>query len=436
LKGSDQSVVKALFISFAFLPLLLQAHGRSLNNTMFVFAAVITALAYKFAAVWVGARVSGASRSDARVIAAAMLASGEVAVIFLGFGVTKWVIDGPFYFGILIYAFASTLLGQTQQRFFASSDKPEVASANDRYPKGAKKNGVFTRGRTVIPATIIAVSLAALGPTALAQSSEDDPAKRAMERIDAAVGERAVAADRALAASKLVNESAEARKRDNPQQAIELLEKAEKIAAESGFFGRSALIDELLHLMSKERAALSPGPTPYAAPPANLELTSVSPKLALARYREYREPLGRILIEEKVPVELLAVALVESGLNPLALSPKGARGIWQLMPETAERYGLVVGATADHRTHPEHSTRAAARYLRDLYQQFGDWKLTLAAYNWGENRVQRIVERTGIRDFDQLARRGLLPLETSKYVPAVLAVWSQIGSLNMLTQQQ
>ncbi|HKC85565.1 MAG TPA: transglycosylase SLT domain-containing protein [Blastocatellia bacterium] len=435
LKGNDQSVVKALFISFAFLPLLLQAHGRSLNHTMFVLAAVIAALAYKFVAVWTGARVSGASRSDARVIAAATLASGEVAVMLLGFGVTKWVIEGPFYFGILIYAFASTLLGQTLLRFFASSDKPEVAPADDQSPKGAKKSGVFTRGRTVIPAAIIAVSLAALGPTTLAQSSEDDPVKRAMERIESAVGERAVAADRALAASKLVNESAEARKRGDPQQAIESLEKAEKIAAESGSFERSALIDELFRLVAKERAALIPGPAPYAAPPANLALTNVIPKLALARYREYREPLGRILIEEKVPVELLAVALVESGFNPLALSPKGARGVWQFMPETAERYGLSVSATDDHRTHPEHSTRAAARYLRDLYRQFGDWKLALAAYNWGENRVRRIIERTGVRDFDQLARRGLLPLETRKYVPAVLAVWSQLGSLNMLTQQ-
>ncbi len=279
------------------------------------------------------------------------------------------------------------------------------------------------------------VGPAALGPNALTQSTEDDPVKRAMDRIEAAVDGRAVVAGRALAASKLVNESAEARKRGNPQQAIESLEKAEKIAAESGSFERSALIDESLRLVAKERATLNTGPATYAAPTTKLALTGVIPKIALARYREYREPLGRILIEEKVPVELLAVALVESGFNPLALSPKGARGIWQFMPETAERYGLAVGAADDHRTHPERSTRAAARYLRDLRRRFGDWKLALAAYNWGENRVQRIIEQTGIRDFDQLARRGLLPLETRKYVPAVLAVWSQMGSLNTLTQQ-
>jgi membrane-bound lytic murein transglycosylase D len=124
---------------------------------------------------------------------------------------------------------------------------------------------------------------------------------------------------------------------------------------------------------------------------------------------------------------LLAVALVESGFNPLALSPKGARGIWQFMPATAQRYGLTVEPMNDHRTHPERSTRAAARYLRDLYKQFGDWKLALAAYNWGEDKVQRVIDRTGVRDFDEMARRGLLPAETRNYVPAVLAVWAKLS---------
>jgi membrane-bound lytic murein transglycosylase D len=81
----------------------------------------------------------------------------------------------------------------------------------------------------------------------------------------------------------------------------------------------------------------------------------------------------------------------------------------------------------DHRTHPEHSTRAAARYLRDLYRQFDDWKLALAAYNWGEDKVQRVIDRTGVRDFDEMARRGLLPAETRKYVPTVLAVWAKLS---------
>ncbi len=116
-----------------------------------------------------------------------------------------------------------------------------------------------------------------------------------------------------------------------------------------------------------------------------------------------------------------AVAYVESRNNPQALSPKGARGIYQFMPDTARRYGLRVGAGHDERTDPLKSRVAAARYLEDLFEQFGDWKLALAAYNAGEGRVQGIIERTGIRDFMQMAWLKLLPEETRRYVPAVLA---------------
>jgi soluble lytic murein transglycosylase-like protein len=188
----------------------------------------------------------------------------------------------------------------------------------------------------------------------------------------------------------------------------------------------------LLRRVADEREALNPKPlTPAFQPLPIARFGKAIPRLVLARYSEYRDTFAHILEEEKVPPELLAVALVESGFNPLALSPKGARGIWQLMPATAARYGLAVQPANDHRTHPEHSTRAAARYLRDLYRQFGDWKLALAAYNAGETRVQQIIDRTGIRDFDEMARRGLLPLETRKYVPAVLAAWSQMAGATM-----
>jgi soluble lytic murein transglycosylase-like protein len=278
---------------------------------------------------------------------------------------------------------------------------------------------------------LMMASLMAFGTAIQAQSAwaadEGDPVKRAMERIEAMVDGRAAAAEHALAASKLVNESAEARKQGRRQQAMEALERAEQVAAEAGALERSVLIDALLRRMADERAALSPQPNAIAAPTANWTLRGVIPKPVLARYREYRERLGRILIEEKVPVELLSVALIESGFNPFALSPKGARGIWQFMPATAAAYGLPVHPADDHRTHPERSTRAAARYLRDLYQLFGDWKLALAAYNAGEGRVQQIIDRTGIRDFDEMVRRGLLPLETRRYVPAVLAVWSRLS---------
>jgi hypothetical protein len=91
-----------------------------------------------------------------------------------------------------------------------------------------------------------------------------------------------------------------------------------------------------------------------------------------------------------------------------------------LPPETARRFGLVVDANHDERLDPLKSTRAAAQYLRQLYAQFGNWRLALAAYDAGENRVQRTVEHNHTRDFWSLT--GPLPEETRRYVPAVLSL--------------
>lgn len=140
-----------------------------------------------------------------------------------------------------------------------------------------------------------------------------------------------------------------------------------------------------------------------------------------ARLARFRPMIERVFAEEGVPSDWIWVGLVESGYDPLARSPKNAVGIWQLIPETARRYGLWVGAERDDRTEPVLATRAAARYLRFLYNNFGDWLLALAAYNAGEQRVAGAVERAGVRDFWELSRMGLLPRETQDYVPAVLA---------------
>jgi soluble lytic murein transglycosylase-like protein len=289
---------------------------------------------------------------------------------------------------------------------------------------------MFAKKAILTLVAVVAVTLAFEAPACAqspATSRDDDPVASAMERIHSAVERRAAIADRVLAATKLLNESKFARKRGERERAISQLQQAEAIANEIEPSERSYLSDELVSAIVAEGAALAPSQPAIQALASDAQKVGAFLRPALARYDVYRESLARILREENLPPELLAVAIVESGLNPLALSPKGARGIWQFMPATAERYGLAVGVTNDHRTSPEHSTRAAARYLRDLYRQFGDWKLALAAYNWGEDKVQRVIDRRGVRDFDEMARRGLLPLETRKYVPAALAVWARLN---------
>lgn len=148
----------------------------------------------------------------------------------------------------------------------------------------------------------------------------------------------------------------------------------------------------------------------------------------IERLKHLRASLDPILQSEGVPVEMASVVLVESGARPNALSPKGALGLWQLMPGTATRYGLRVQPGSDERLDLAKSTRAAARYLNDLYQQFGSWPLALAAYNFGEDRLQRSIDQAGTKDFLQLSRRKLLPEETRNYVPAVLAAMQLLGS--------
>jgi hypothetical protein len=149
-----------------------------------------------------------------------------------------------------------------------------------------------------------------------------------------------------------------------------------------------------------------------------------------------RPAVEPILRSHGVPIDLAAVILVESGGRATALSPKGARGLWQLMPDTARRYGLRVDEIRDDRLDLFRATDAAARYLHDLYAQFGDWKLALAAYNTGEANVGAAILKAHTQDFDQLTRLRVLPLETRNYVPRVLATAQLIGQSSTLGEDR
>ncbi len=132
----------------------------------------------------------------------------------------------------------------------------------------------------------------------------------------------------------------------------------------------------------------------------------------------YVSALKPVFSEQKVPPELVWIAEVESSFDPRARSPAGAAGLFQLMPETAKRYGLRTGFL-DQRLGVVPSGEAAAKYLRALHKRYGDWRLAVAAYNCGEGTVDGLLKKSKARSYDAIATR--LPAETQLYVPKVEA---------------
>jgi membrane-bound lytic murein transglycosylase D len=143
---------------------------------------------------------------------------------------------------------------------------------------------------------------------------------------------------------------------------------------------------------------------------------------SLERGRPYLPELQRILAESNLPPSLALLPVVESGFRRHARGRFGDRGLWQLRPPTARRFGLVVTRQRDDRLHPYHATRAAARYLRLLRHRYDDWPLALAAYNAGERRVDRALEAKPGGTFWELADAGKLPRTSRDYVPHFLAL--------------
>jgi membrane-bound lytic murein transglycosylase D len=142
----------------------------------------------------------------------------------------------------------------------------------------------------------------------------------------------------------------------------------------------------------------------------------------IERQGTYGPMITDTLKAQGVPQDLIYLAAGESAFNPLALSRKGALGMWQFMLGTGMLYGLKRDAWVDDREDPFKSTAAAARHLKDLFKTFGDWYLAMAAYDAGPGVVQRAIEKTGYADYWMLRKLRALPAETENYVPIFIAI--------------
>jgi membrane-bound lytic murein transglycosylase D len=144
-------------------------------------------------------------------------------------------------------------------------------------------------------------------------------------------------------------------------------------------------------------------------------------RLYLSRSTRYLPMIKEVFQEYGLPEDLAYLAMIESGFSPRAYSHAHACGVWQFIKGTAARYGLTVDSYVDERRDPEKSTRAAAKYLLDLYKQFGSWYLAAASYNCGEGRVQKELNQSNHKNFWDLSNNQCLPNETKNYVPQMIA---------------
>ena len=193
-----------------------------------------------------------------------------------------------------------------------------------------------------------------------------------------------------------------------------------------------AVADEIQLTIPPPKAETNQPPRSVPNPPPQKERelwvkkVSVSPWPASAN--EYVPELKPVFAAQKIPPELVWLAEVESGFDRRALSPAGAAGMFQLMPDTARRFGLSLWPR-DQRYQPEPSATASAQYLKYLHDRFKDWRLALAAYNAGEGRVQKLLDRYKTDSYDGIA--GHLPAETQMYVPRVEATIQQREGANL-----
>lgn len=144
-------------------------------------------------------------------------------------------------------------------------------------------------------------------------------------------------------------------------------------------------------------------------------------KIWLSRSSKYLPLISKIFEEHGIAQELIFLPLIESGFSPYATSRAQAVGIWQFMRGTAIKYGLRVDKFIDERRDPEKSAKAAALYLKDLYNMFGSWDFALAAYNAGEGKIMRTMSSVGSKDFWEVIANRKIKRETKEYVPRFVA---------------
>jgi len=215
--------------------------------------------------------------------------------------------------------------------------------------------------------------------------------------------------------------------RQNGQKVLPLLESSEETRPYAAWLAAQMdyqdVADEIRITIPAPKVETHQPAPPRANPSPQTErevwVRKVSGHPWSAAAKEYVPQLKPIFAAQKVPPELVWVAEVESSFDRRAVSPAGAAGLFQLMPETAKRFGLSLWPR-DQRFQAEPSANASAQYLKSLHDRFQDWRLALAAYSAGEGAVQKLLDRYQTKSYDDIA--GHLPAETQLYVPRVEAV--------------
>ena len=190
----------------------------------------------------------------------------------------------------------------------------------------------------------------------------------------------------------------------------------DSLASSSDTTPDSVYANRLRALVSPVQLPFNPIVKNYIRRYVDTRYGTINRVLSLSRY--YFPLIEEELIKADLPVELRALPIIESALSTTTTSPMGAVGLWQFMPATGKSYGLEINSFVDERRDPVQATRAACRYLKDLYSIYHDWTLAIAAYNCGPGNVNKAIARSGGKNFWEIY--DYLPRETRGYVPAFI----------------